>query len=53
MISLDDILSEFLSDPEVRAAYEDEKKILKEEIAEWEREKARAGSSPVEKTIPV
>jgi hypothetical protein len=50
-INLDDVLSEFLSDTEVRAAYEEEKKILNAEIAEYEREKRQVISVPAAKNI--
>jgi GrpB-like predicted nucleotidyltransferase (UPF0157 family) len=42
MVSLDDILSEVLKNPETRAAYEEEKKVLAEEIAEWETQQKQA-----------
>ncbi|MDR1516117.1 MAG: hypothetical protein LBS45_10500 [Synergistaceae bacterium] len=53
MATLDELRNTVLKNPEAHAASETEKKALAEEIAEWEREKARAGSSPVGKTIPV
>jgi hypothetical protein len=49
MVSLDDILSEALKNPDVREAYEAEKKVLAEEVAEWERQKRHAFSQGTQK----
>jgi phage regulator Rha-like protein len=43
MVKLKELREKVLKNPEAREAYEAEKKVLAEEIAEWERQKRRAG----------
>jgi hypothetical protein len=47
MVKLEELRAEALKNPDVRAAYEAEKKVLAEEVAEWERPKRRAGDPAV------